>query len=261
MKASKKIRIKNYLIQRAGKGAGRAAAFTVLLFLAVAVPSNILNGSNAEVATTGGQFSSLIQSNAEQTSSYVWKKLGGPHGGIGYDIRMRPDNPDIMYVTDAWAGLHKSEDGGQTWFPANTGIDARTGPSGDAIPVFSVTVDPHNPDVLWSGLTGQRGVYKSTDGGETWSLKVNGIREQGITFRGFTVDPHDPDIVYAAGEISSGEWAGREQMGVMFDRTKGKVYRTTNGGDSWTAIWSGDNLARYVWIDPRDSDVIYVSTG
>ena len=42
-------------------------------------------------------------------------KLGGPPGGLGYDIRMRPDNPDEMYVTDARAGLFKSVDGGLTW--------------------------------------------------------------------------------------------------------------------------------------------------
>ena len=215
-------------------------------------------------ANSGGTSPAAIDSpggGTELPQSLVWTKLGGPHGGIGYDIRMRPGNPDIMYVTDSWAGLHKSIDGGRTWFPANDGIDARIGPSGDAIPVFSVTIDPHNPDILWCGLSGQRGIYKSTDAGETWSLKVTGIVEQGITFRGFTVDPRNSDIVYAAGEISSGAWAGEGLNGAVFDRTMGKVYRTVDGGESWTSIWSGDNLARYVWIDPRDSDVIYISTG
>ena len=41
----------------------------------------------------------------------VWVRTGGPPGGLGYDIRMQPDNPDIMYVTDANAGVHKSTDG------------------------------------------------------------------------------------------------------------------------------------------------------
>jgi hypothetical protein len=39
------------------------------------------------------------------------------------------------------------------------------------------------------------------------------------------------------------------------------VYKTTNGGQNWTRVWSGDNLTRYIWIDPRNSDVVYVSTG
>ncbi len=54
----------------------------------------------------------------------AWVRTGGPLGGLGYDIRMRPDNPDIMFVTDAWAGVFKSTDGGDTWFPSNTGITA-----------------------------------------------------------------------------------------------------------------------------------------
>jgi hypothetical protein len=55
---------------------------------------------------------------------------------------------------------------------------------------------------------------------------------------------------------------GRDAIsGREFDLTKGFVYRSTDGGDNWTAIWRGDNLARYVAIDPRNSDVIYVSTG
>jgi hypothetical protein len=78
----------------------------------------------------------------------TWTRLGGPIGGLGYDIRMRADNPDIMYVTDAWSGAYKSTDGGQTWFPINEGIQTRTGSSGDAIPVFSLTIDPNNNDIL-----------------------------------------------------------------------------------------------------------------
>ena len=42
---------------------------------------------------------------------------------------------------------------------------------------------------------------------------------------------------------------------------KGVVYKTTDGGENWNLVWEGDNLARYVWIDPRNSDVVYVSTG
>lgn len=41
----------------------------------------------------------------------------------------------------------------------------------------------------------------------------------------------------------------------------GVVYKTTNGGANWQAIWRGDSLARYIWIDPRDTNVLYVSTG
>jgi photosystem II stability/assembly factor-like uncharacterized protein len=192
----------------------------------------------------------------------TWVRTGGPLGGLGYDVRMRPDNPDIMYVTDAWAGVFMSTDGGQTWFPSNEGITTRVGRSGDGIPVFCLTIDPHDYDTIWLGTQNVRGIFKSSDGGYTWAEMDTGVVEnQGITFRGFTVDPQSPAVVYAAGEISSWAWAGVERLGREFDMTKGVVYKTTDGGQSWTAVWRGDNLARYVWIDPRDSNTIYVSTG
>jgi len=199
---------------------------------------------------------------AQPTSEPEWVRLGGPPGGLGYDIRMQPDNPDIMYVTDARSGVHKSTNGGVSWVPINNGITTRNGMSGDLIPVFSLTIDPHDYDTLWVGMDGPLGIYKSIDAGHTWTKMVNGIAEEfGISFRGFTVDPQSPDIVYAAAELASWVWAGEPRPGRGFDRTSGVVYRTTDGGESWNAIWRGGNLARYVWIDPRDSDVIYISTG
>jgi photosystem II stability/assembly factor-like uncharacterized protein len=193
---------------------------------------------------------------------FTWVRTGGPLGGLGYDVRMRPDNPDVMYVTDAWAGVFISTDGGQTWFPSNEGITTRAGESGDAIPVFCLTIDPHDYDTIWVGTQNVRGIFKSTDGGRTWVEMDNGVIErEGITFRGFTVDPRSSDIIYAAAEISSWAWAGEGRSGREFDMTQGVVYKTTDGGHNWTPIWRGDNLARYVWIDPRDPDVLYVSTG
>ncbi|MFQ5569161.1 MAG: T9SS type A sorting domain-containing protein, partial [Rhodothermales bacterium] len=194
--------------------------------------------------------------------SPTWVHTGGPPGGLGYDVRMRPDNPAVMYVTDAFAGTFRSTDGGQTWVPANQGVTARTGFSDDAIPIFCLTIDPHNHDIIWVGTQGMRGIFKSTNGGDSWTRMDNGIVEiEGITFRGFTVDPRTSDIVYAAGEISSFAWAGEPRIGREFDMTKGVVYKTIDGGLNWQAVWRGDNLARYIWIDPRNPDILYVSTG
>jgi photosystem II stability/assembly factor-like uncharacterized protein len=195
-------------------------------------------------------------------TSLTWVRTGGPLGGLGYDVRMRPDNPNFMYVTDAWAGVFISSNGGQTWYPSNQGISTRTGESGDAIPVFCLTIDPHDNDIIWIGTQNVRGIFKSTDAGQTWVQKDNGVVEyEGITFRGLTVDPRSSDIVYAAAEISSYAWSSQVQQGREFDKTKGVVYKTIDGGENWTAVWRGNNLARYIWIDPRNSDVLYISTG
>ena len=191
-----------------------------------------------------------------------WVRTGGPLGGVGYDIRVSPANPDLMYVTDVYAGVHISTDGGSSWTPSNQGIAGRSGSAGDAVPIFCLTVDPLHPNTVWAGMQNTRGVYKSTDGGRTWVTKERGIVEvNGISFRGFAVDPKDSNIVYAAAEISSSAWAGQQRVGRYYDLAKGVVYKTTDGGENWTAIWRGENLARYIWIDTRDSKVLYVSMG
>lgn len=196
-------------------------------------------------------------------SSLFWVRTGGPLGGLGYDVRMHPHAPDQMFVTDANAGVFFSNDSGKTWAPFNEGITTRTGPTGDIIPIFCLTIDPLHPNVIWAGTQEARGIFKSTDGGLTWEKHDNGIIEsQGITFRGFTIDPTNSDIVYAAAEISSYAWNnGKEKLGREFDMTEGAIYKTTDHGLNWNAIWRGNNLARYIWIDPRDTNVLYISTG
>jgi photosystem II stability/assembly factor-like uncharacterized protein len=187
----------------------------------------------------------------------TWTRLGGPPGGLGYDIRMNPDDPDIMYVTDAHAGIHKSVDGGRTWFPINEGIDQF---SGGIYPVFSATIDPHHFDTIWVGtqFTGQ--IYRSTNGGKTWEERDQGLDSEGRSVRGITVDPNDPHTLYAGVEEASTAWAGKSIF-KRFDLTKGEVYKSVDGGQSWHKIWTGDNLARYILVDPRDSNRLYVSTG
>jgi photosystem II stability/assembly factor-like uncharacterized protein len=192
----------------------------------------------------------------------IWVRTGGPSGGIGYDIKVHPSNPDIMYVTDALAGVHKSTNGGLTWVSINQGIDARVGPSKDHIPAFCVTIDPNNPDVIWVGMQEVRGVYRSASGGATWEKRTNGIVEEfGLTLRGITVQPGDSSVVYLAGETNSFNWAGQQRIGKEFDMVRGVVYKSTDGGQNWRAVWRGDNLARYVIVDPISPNTVYVSTG
>ncbi len=203
-----------------------------------------------------------VESSATTPPSVTWHRTGGPQGGLGYDIRAHPDNPDLMYVSDAFAGVFRSTNGGANWTPINDGISARSGESADAVPVFCLTIDPNNPDIVWIGTQGVRGVFKSVNGGDLWEERVHGIVEQeGITVRGLTVDPGNSQVVYLAAEIASWIWNGSERRGREFDLTQGVVYKSTDGGDTWAPVWRGDNLARYLWIDPRDTNVLYLSTG
>ena len=194
-----------------------------------------------------------------------WIRLGGPPGGTGYDIRYNFDNPEIWYVTDAHGGVHLSTDNGYTWQASNAGIPGQSGTTGDAIGVFCLTVDPHDPQIIWAGTIDTGHIYRSTDGGKTWVERDNGIsiKYDRLTFRGITVDPISSDIVYAMAETTD-ESATEQGQGTWKSGTGGVVYRTRNAGEHWEIIWEGampSSLARYLWVDPRDTDVLYVSTG
>ncbi|MBC8249636.1 MAG: DUF1080 domain-containing protein, partial [Anaerolineales bacterium] len=187
---------------------------------------------------------------------YTWTRTGGPSGGLGYDVRIHPTDKNIMFVTDNPSGVNKSYDAGTTWVQRNEGIATRSGPSWDGVPVFSLTIDPNDPNIVWVGTQYARGIYKSTDGGETWTRKDNGVTEGNeISIRNFGVRPGNSDVVFAGVEISTGI------LGIEFEKTRGKIYKTEDGGENWRCVWEGDNLVRFVLFDPTNPNVLYASTG
>ncbi len=185
-----------------------------------------------------------------------WVKTGGPSGGLGYDVRIHPLDKKIMFVTDNPSGVNKSYDSGTSWVQRNRGITSRTGPSRDGIPIYCLTIDPNNPDIVWAGTQSMRGIFKSVDGGETWTKKDRGIEEwDEITFRNFGICPGDSRIVFAGVEITTGI------LGKEFDKAKGKIYKTEDGGENWRCVWEGGSLVRFVLFDPTNPDILYASTG
>ncbi|MBI4731135.1 MAG: hypothetical protein HY781_03215 [Chloroflexi bacterium] len=204
-----------------------------------------------------------LPSGMPESEPGIWVRLGGPPGGLGYDIRYNFGNPNIWYVTDTGAGVHISTDNGLTWTPSNNGIPSAT--LNDYPPIFSLTVDPINPQILWAGTLDTGHIYKSTDGGQSWEQRDNGIgagiEYQILSFRGFTVDPRASDIVYAMGEATL---ENTEDPQGLRQRVGGVIYKTTDGGENWELFWYGgeySSLTRYMWINPANPDVMYVSTG
>ena len=197
-------------------------------------------------------------------SELTWVRTGGPPGGLGYDIRYNFDNPDIWYVTDAFAGVHISTDNGLTWRDSNSGIPGQSGATSDGIPIFCLTVDPHDPQIVWAGTQNTGHIYKSTDGGQTWQERDDGVTIEYdlLSFRGFTVHPSTSAVVYAMAETTDVALGGES---IWSNGIGGVVYKTTDGGAHWDVIWEGampSSLARYMWIDARAAeDVLYVSTG
>ncbi len=192
-----------------------------------------------------------------QILSMPWQKLNGPFGGQGYTIRFFPNDSNKIVVTDSFAGIHLSSDRGLIWDESDEGIDARTGESGDAIPVFVTTIDPNNPQRVWCGVQNAKGVFLSVDGGMTWQHKDNGLPSgPNVEIRGLAVKPGDSNTVFAAGDLE-------DQTPLMggFQRTQGILYRTTDGGENWTKVLDGGNLFKDIIIDPKNPTTVYVASG
>jgi len=186
-----------------------------------------------------------------------WVKTGGPVGGLGYDVRYGSADQQVMYVTDNYSGVNKSRDGGQNWFTSNRGILARFWPSGDAVPIFTLSVDQNKQDNIWAGLKDVKGLYKSGNGGQLWQEVTPAISDPQFVFRGVTVQDGNSNIVYAGGEIPDPTNA----TGKTFGLVRGRVYKTIDGGQNWTPILERNNLTRYIIIHPTDPKTIYVSLG
>jgi photosystem II stability/assembly factor-like uncharacterized protein len=175
----------------------------------------------------------------------VWKSSDrgvtwtSPTGELGvYSLAIDPSHPATLYGAFA-NGIEKSVDGGASW---------------SDLPIFDVgylvvVVDPSHPATVYAGS--YNGVSKTTDGGATWTvLGSSGLPD--TAYVGIlAIDPHAPGTLYAADGMESGP-AGIGGFG---------IYKTTNGGATWTPITSGPG-GTYVYalaIDPTNSAVIYAS--
>ena len=192
-----------------------------------------------------------------QILSMPWQKLNGPFGGQGYTIRFFPNNSNNLIVTDSFAGIHISNDKGNTWEESVQGIDSHSGGSGDDTPVFVTTIDPNNNNRVWCGVRGTMGVFLSEDGGQNWKRKDSGLPDgDNVEIRGLAVKPGDSNTIFAAGDL--------EEIAPLmggFQRTQGILYRTADGGENWTKILDGGNLFKDIIIDPNNPSTVYVASG
>jgi photosystem II stability/assembly factor-like uncharacterized protein len=153
----------------------------------------------------------------------------------------------ILYVGAASGGVWKSQDGGTTFKPI---FDKQPVQS-----IGAVTVDPSNPKIVWvgSGESWTRnsvsvgdGIYKSTDGGETWT-KMGLAKSERIVR--ILVHPKDGNVVYAC--APGALWSDSPDRG---------LYKSTDGGKSWDLILTGPNLSTgcsTVAMDPTNPEVLY----
>jgi photosystem II stability/assembly factor-like uncharacterized protein len=164
-----------------------------------------------------------------------------PTQSIG-DIAVAPSDPDIVYVATGEGlrrpdlsvgdGIYKSTDAGATW----TRLDALR--DGQQIP--QLAIDPGNPDRVFAAVLGhpygpneERGVFRSTDGGRTWTKVL--YRDANTGAYDVAIDPSRPGIVYATlFESRLAPWEDGNHYG-----TFGGVYKSTDGGDNWRRLTEG----------------------
>ncbi len=221
-----------------------------------------------------GMGEACVRGNASNGDG-VYKSLDGGktwrHMGLEQTyhigaVRVNPKNPDIVYVAalgHLWGpneerGVYRSTDGGTTWKQVLTrGADAGA---------VDLAMDPSNPRVLYatfwqvrrnpyrfdSGGPGS-GLWKSTDGGDHWTdiSRAPGLPKGVLGRIGVTVSPANPERVWA-----------------LVEAADGGVFRSDNGGRTWTKTNDQNILRQRAWYyshifaDPQNPDTIYaLNTG
>lgn len=179
-------------------------------------------------------------------------------------VTLDPNNPHVVWLGTGennhqralgyGTGVYRSSDGGFTW--NNMGLK-------DSRQIGGIVIDSRNSNIIFVaaegsvwGPGGDRGLYKSTDGGTTWTKKLNISENTGVN--NVVMDPKNPDILYATSE---------QRRRHIFTKISGgpetAVYRSTDNGETWNKIMKGlpsvDLGGMGIAISPVNTDVIYLS--
>lgn len=212
------------------------------------IRNNISHGDGVYKSTDGGA---------------TWSHVGLFDSRYIARIRIHPTNPDLVYVAalghvageNEERGIFRSSDGGQNWERVLF-VDSKTGAS-------DLILDPSNPRILYAGMwqilhrpwgifSGGpgSGLYKSTDGGDTWKELTGGLPAEEKGRVGVAVSPVNPQRVWALIEAEK----------------KGGVYRSDDGGKHWRLLNDGIQVRRraeyytHIFADTQEENTVYVLT-
>ncbi len=180
-------------------------------------------------------------------------------------IAVAPSDSKILYVASGEGlhrpdlsvgdGIYKSTDAGRTW----THLGLR-----DSEQIPSIVVDPRDPNRVFAAVLGhpygpneERGVYRTTDGGQTWKKVLYKDANTGAS--DVEIDPAHPDTIYAAlWESRLGPW----EDGNQYDGTHGGLFKSADGGDTWKQLTKGlpDDLVQIqVAVARSDPNRLYAT--
>jgi photosystem II stability/assembly factor-like uncharacterized protein len=219
-----------------------------------------LHPSNPRIVYAGAAGGGVWKSNdGGATFNPIFEDYCQSIGAIALDPS-DPDNTIYVGTGETWTrnsvsigdGLYRSKDGGITWDKLGLEQSERIG---------NVIVNPNNPNEVYVGVLGalwsdseQRGVFKSSDGGATWSKILYDGPATGCA--DLAMDPTNPNILYAS------MWEFR-RTGWSFNSggPKSALYKSTDGGASWNKIHNGfpkGKLGRLaIAVAPSDPNILY----
>ena len=197
----------------------------------------------------------------------TWKNISdGYFGGSIGAVSVSKSDPNILYVgtgeqtvrgnvSPGYGGFWKSLDAGETWKKMNLNIDQ--------VQVGRIAIHPKNPDVVLIAVMGDlfknssdRGLYKTTDGGDTWSKVLYTNNRAGAV--DVSIDKNNPRIVYAS------TWNIRRTPYSLESGGEGSgLWKSTDGGDTWKNISGNEGLPGGTWgisgvaISPVNSRKIF----
>ena len=187
-------------------------------------------------------------------------------------IAVAPSDPNVIYVASGEGlhrpdlsvgnGIYKSTDAGKTWAHLGSGKEGLR--DGQQIP--GLAIDPRDPNRVFAAVLGhpygpgeERGIYRSTDGGETWQKVISKDKNTGGS--DVQIDPSNADVVYASmWEVREGPWEDNNE----FNGSNGGLFKSTDGGNTWQQLTNGlpKDLAQiYVAIAPSQPRRLYATVG